>query len=205
MYCEACGRTYATKFSYQRHLLTKHSNVLRNVEEDSTSNDSGSEASDNVQNQDSQDISDRESETPEDFWTLLIKDTVETIVKDRIANGKPGHFEELDNVYQLLEGKNLSGFISHMKERYHHIKRIHDTIENDSVLHLIGQKTTALEEKFGDDEFKDEAEDMAWKKYKYLVKKKIVDNLKELSPLVGGGESEDEEEEEESLKEEEED
>ncbi len=66
-----------------------------------------------IENEEEQEEDDEE----EDFWTLIIRETVDSICHKRLADGHPARLSNLTDVSQLLEGQNLSAFIRRLKER----------------------------------------------------------------------------------------
>ena len=67
---------------------------------------------------------------------------------------------------------------------YYDIEKIHNAGSTDSVLDLIENELEKLKNKFMDDSFEDEIKEMAWKKHKPLIRKRILQNLEELEVLV---------------------
>ena len=196
MFCDQCNRYFATKYTYKRHLLQKHGVTSPNTDEtgydsdDSKSTDSNnsmatSQARPDIFEDNESDTSDTEEN--EDFWTLLIHDTVLSIHNGRAAVGLPGPLPNIQRAGQLVEGKHLTNFINRLKENFHKIKQIYDASVNDTLLDLIQKQADKIQDKFEDsnEEVEDQAVDMAWKKYKFLIKKKIANNIDELEPLVG--------------------
>ena len=135
------------------------------------------------------DESDAESEDG-DFWTLLVREAVKTVLNRNNGEPLPG----VTNVKQIIEGKNLVIFMNIMKNKFHSSKCIVDAAEGDKLMDMIEEDTVKITDKLDDEDeaMEKHAADTVWKKYKLLVKKKIQDNLDELEPLVGGEELSDE-------------
>ena len=134
------------------------------------------------------DEDDEETDQDNNFWTMLIQETVAQIVNERLADGIPGPVAAIHNVEEMLEGKTLSKFISRMRDRYNEIKDIADAADDDSLMNMIQSKSEKILDTYGETngDFKDAASESAWKKYKFLLKKKITDNSAQLEQLVGG-------------------
>ena len=202
MYCRLCNSHFATKYTYRRHVDKVHKSNPPNDSYDSDGDTTNSEDSSESRKPDIfRDISeDNESNTSEtesetsDFWTLLIRDTAQEIYNVRLGHGKPGAVEGITSTKDLVQGKHLSRLIEDLKDNFRNIKDIYDASVNDTLLDLIDKKADKIEDRFDNtsEKIRDEAEDMAWKKYKLLVRKKIEDNLDELNLLVDGTETDDE-------------
>ncbi len=126
-----------------------------------------------------------EEENVDDFWTLLIRETVRSIKLERKSCGEP--VATVQDSRDLLEGKELLAIIDHLKGTFYKMKCIVDASENDKVADLIQVKIEKLTEKFDESDLEDMipmAANMAWKKYRCLVKKKISDNIGEFDTLI---------------------
>ena len=139
---------------------------------------------------DSNSDSEQEADEETDFWSMLIKEVVEEIYTERKAAGKPGFLPYLNIPAKIAEGKYLSQFIRRLRLKYTDVKKIHDAACTDSVIQLIENEVEKIKEEYTDpdDSFPDETQEMAWKKYKPLIKKKIFQNLDEFRDLVCGQE-----------------
>ncbi len=91
--------------------------------------------------------------------------------------------------------------MNHLKNRYRDIKEISEVANTDTLLGLIQKKATKVEDEYEEAnvDITKEAEDIAWKKYKFLVKKKIIDNIEHFQILVGGDPESDTDEETENM------
>ncbi len=136
-----------------------------------------------------------------DFWSLLTQETARKMHNDRLAADLPGPDEAIQDVYQLVEGKKLSIVMNHLKNRYRDIKEISEAANSDTLLGLIEKKAAKVEEQYeeANEDISKEAEDIAWRKYKFLVKKKIIDNIEHFQILVGGDTESDTDEESEKM------
>ncbi len=150
--------------------------------------------------EETEDEEEEEEEKP-DFWSLVIQETARKIHSDRLAADLPGPDQEIQGVYQLLEGKALSKVMNHVKNRYREIKEISEAGNSDTLLDLIEKKARKIQEQFegANEDITKEAEDIAWRKYKFLVKKKIIDNIEHFQILVGGDHESDSDEEAENM------
>ncbi|MCP4337257.1 MAG: hypothetical protein GY679_05435, partial [Mycoplasma sp.] len=122
-----------------------------------------------MENEEEQEEGDDEEES---FWTLIIRETVDSICHERLANGHPAHLSDLTEVSQLLEGKNLSAFIRRLKERYNEIREISFAGDNDDLAMLLSKKSAKMSKKLSVDTSVEDCEEAIWKKYKFLIKKK---------------------------------
>ncbi len=208
MHCQFCNQEFASKYTLRRHIQRKHKNMNETEMDDSmsdasdnddssskTTNDSISEDSlsdvstdnEDQTNEDSENVEEEDDDEEENFWTLMIRETVNFICHKRLADGSPAHIAT--DVSQLLEGNGLKYFIKKLKERHDEIREISCKMEYDDLLELLWTKSNTLSEKVPSDTSSADCEEAIWKKYKFLIKKKIVENKEELKPLV---ESEDE-------------
>ncbi len=138
---------------------------------------------------DDEDDDDNGTESTEaNFWSLLIEETAEKIHNDRLGAGLPGPIQEISNLNQLVHGKWLSLIIKHLQNRYREIKEISDAATDDTLLGMIGTKADKVVSEYepANEDIAKEANAIAWKKYKLLVRKKIIDNLEQFQVLVGG-------------------
>ncbi len=138
---------------------------------------------------DDEDDDDNGTESTEhNFWSLLIEETAEKIHNDRLGAGLPGPIREISNLNQLVHGKWLSLIIKHLQNRYREIKEISDAAVDDTLLGMIGTKADKVVSEYepANEDIAKEANAIAWKKYKLLVRKKIIDNLEQFQVLVGG-------------------
>ncbi len=209
MHCQFCNQEFASKYTLRRHIGRKHRNMNETEMDDSMSDasdlsDSSQSSTDSYSNCkdifSSMDLTSKtidieneeeyeDDDEQEGFWTLIIRETVENICHKRIVNGLPAHLSDLTDVSQLLEGKNLKNFIRRLKERYDEIREISSASNNDDLAMLLRKKSVKLSKKLHVDTNVEDCEEAIWKKYKFLIKKKIVENQEELKPLV---ESQDE-------------
>ncbi len=155
------------------------SDIADNEEDEEEENKlSGTESNENSEESEEEEVEGEDKEEEEEgFWPLMIRETVNTLKQDG---------RSVEDVDQILEGKTLKNFINHMKTRLKEIQQISNAAETDSVMNMIEQKTEKIFEKMddGSDEMHENAEELAWKKYKILVKKKLKENVEELEPLV---------------------
>lgn len=131
---------------------------------------------------------DSDSGEPEDFWTLLIRATVKEIYFQRIMNDLPVPIPDT-NAEDFLEGKIFNSVLSQMRKQYNQYKDLHNAADDDKLLDIILSTSMAMFEHYdtsGNDEdaFEEQAEILAWKKFKYLIKKKIQNNLDEFDILI---------------------
>ncbi len=142
-----------------------------------------------------------EEEEDPDFWSLMIQETARKIHNDHLAADLPGPDQEIQGVYQLVEGKTLSKLMNHLKNRYREIKEISEAANSDTLLDLIEKKARKIQEQYegANEDITKEAEDIAWRKYKFLVKKKIIDNIEHFQILVGGDHESDSDEEADNM------
>ncbi len=123
-----------------------------------------------------------EDDDETDFWNLLIRETVNSLVDEH--HGEP----IFKNVREVMDTKCMHAFINRMKEKFQIAEKIHEASLNDTLVGMIEKKSEKILEKFDDEEdIQGEAQDTAWKKYKYLVRKKVQNNLEELKPLAEEG------------------
>ncbi len=191
MYCHLCQRRFATKYTQKRHMTQFHNvtdpkylgdseaGVESNAEAEVDSNESKSSGTDS---NDSDSASDAEETEEESFWTLLIRETVKNLILDE-------NFTQGETVGELFEGESLTNFIHLMITRLEEIEMVHEASRNDAVMNLIEQKTESLLNEMDDydnssEQMRKNAEELAWKKNKVLVKKKIKENIEELEPLI---------------------
>ena len=125
--------------------------------------------------------SDAESD---DFWKLLVRETVMALYSERVQEGLAGPLADVENVEDLLGKPFLPAIMKRMRERFTEIEELGQAAENDKLIHVIKSKAKKVFKQFKEENFKDEGNKIAWKKCKLLVKKKIEDNLDELKPLV---------------------
>lgn len=192
MQCEICDRNFATKYTLQRHMIGFHGK--NNSEEDTESVITEDNQSEDTEMEDS-------NERP-DFWNLLIKKTVATIIQWRISKGWEPSLD-YTNPLDLCEGKMYSQLIQSLREEFELQGKLNSAQEDDNLINLIIKEKERMADKLTDDAFTDDDADyIAWNKYKYLVRKKVLQNLEELNPLVTIDEDDNDNDEEDSDQEE---
>lgn len=179
MSCPACKKDFASKYTYKRHIQQLHPKM----EYDNVSSTQESD-NENVSEENESETEENDSEDELDFWTMLIRHTVEDICKNRKAQGLTECIPSLTESEQMAEGVMLSQFMKKLREVYYDIEKIHEAGSGDSVLEKIETKLGKLQQQFEDDSFEDETQEMAWEKYKPLIRKKILENLDEFEDLV---------------------
>ncbi len=117
--------------------------------------------------------SDDEETEEEDFWSLLIQETARRMHNERLEADLPDPYAAIHDVSQLATGKNLSTVMKHLKNRQLDIKEISEAADSDTLLDLIENKAAKIQEQYeeANEDVTEEAEDIAWRKYKFLVKK----------------------------------
>jgi hypothetical protein len=159
----------------------------KNVEDNSTvgSDTEGSEVSIGSEKSESEneDSSEEEEEdTSVDFWKLLIRNAVMKLCSTAMQEGEPCTFAK--NVKQLLEKPFLSKIIDVMRERVSELEALDEAGTKDKLLNTIQLKTDKVMKQLDEEDCTEEADKIAWKKYRMLIKKKLEQNLSELEPLV---------------------
>ena len=188
MHCAFCQKNFATKYTYERHIEKKHrpekeiedqesDNYKPDIFEYSQSENKSSCESMEQTNNGSE--SEEEEEKP-DFWTLIIRYIVQQAHKEKEAQGDPG----FDSLQQINERPILTSIINRLRDEYNKIKLIHEAGSSDSLLQKIENELEKLKEESTDEDNETEVREMAWKKYKPCIKKKILQNLKEFGMLV---------------------
>ena len=123
-----------------------------------------------------------ESENEEtDFWHLLIRNAALDIYNKRKAEGKTGFLPFLTNAEQIAEGEYLRQFLGFLRMKYHYMEQIHDAGCDDPALSRIQNQIKKLKNLFMDET---ESQVMAWKKYKPMIREKILQNLDDLKILA---------------------
>ena len=194
MHCAICQKNFATKYTYERHIQMKH-RPEEQTEDQESDNDrpdifeysqSGNESSGESMEQ-SESGSESEEEEP-DFWTIIIRYVVKQVHSEQKAQGDPGY----TSLQQITEKPLLSLVIDRLRKTYYNTKLIHDAGSNDSILEKIENELEKLKEEYTDKEFEWEVQEMAWKKYKPYIKKKILQNINEFETLVCKPDADDE-------------
>lgn len=200
MNCEYCHKVFATKYTLKRHMAQVHSESFDTTtdsiksESESTNGESTvplqeSNGGDNSDPEEPMD-SDSEEPTTEDFWTLLIRATVKQIYYQRIAAGLPVPIPDVDSAEELLEGKAFNQIFHQMRKTYSEHSALHNAAIMDCLLDIILSQSGSMFEDYdtrGEDQkdYDEQAEILAWKKYKFLIMKKVQNNLEEFDILVG--------------------
>ena len=197
MHCAICQKNFATKYTYERHIQKKH-RPEEEIEDQESDNDkpdifeysqSGNESSgESMEQTDNGSETEEEEEEKPDFWTLLIRYIVLQLHEEQKAEGHLG-FASLE---QIAERPLLSKIINRLRNEYYEIKLIHEAGSSDSLLEKIETELEKLKEESTDEEFEEEAQEIAWKKYKPCIKKKILQNLEEFEMLVCNSDADDE-------------
>ncbi len=222
MQCQFCNRAFASKYTLRRHIAHFHREMKfeeteENIKDDTFSsaidsddtktdistNSESSDVDENIdeENKESDEQSEKDDELEEkedSFWTLLIRETVKEIYNERKARGLPGHSPELTEVSQLFDGKNLSALIDRLRNRYSEICDITSAAEADSLMELIHKKQLKIQDELPGESIEEEGEEMAWNRYKFIIRKRIIENSEEFMPLVGESDSDNENEESEN-------
>ena len=178
------------KFHPENEIEDVSSDLPSEDEEKSNpSNDifNGSEIDDNSSNEieeETENSSESEEEEEPDFWNILIRRVVTEICTRRKADGKTPYLPFMTSANKMAEGKYLSQFANRLRMTYYEIEKIHNAGIGDSVLDLIENELEKLKTNFMDESFEEEISEMAWKKYKPLIRKRILQNLEELEVLV---------------------
>ena len=198
MHCAICQKNFATKYTYERHIQKKH-RPEEEMEDQESDNDkpdifeysqSGNESSgESMEQTDNGSETEEEEEEEPDFWTMLIRYVVLLVHDEQKANGTPG----FTSLQQITEKPVLSKVINQLRYEYDNIKRIYEAGSSDSLLEKIENELEKLKEESTNEEFEEEAQEMAWKKYKPCIKKKILQNLKEFEKLVCNSDADNEE------------
>ncbi len=164
-YCCLCKHQFATKYTFNWHMSTKLAFYDKSLESN------GSEYSDEYKDLESGNSDDEETEE-DDFWSLLIQETASRMHNERMETDLPDPYEAIHDVSQLATGKNLSTVMNHLKNRYLDIKEISEEADSDMLLDLIENKAANIREQYeeADEDVTKEVEDIAWKKYKFLVR-----------------------------------
>jgi hypothetical protein len=190
-YCHICKRTFATKYVLEKHMSRVHageeamSDSSEEEETRSTNSSYGSNResdSEHTNKSSDEDIaSDAESD---DFWKLLVRETVMALYSERVQEGLAGPLADVEHVEDLLGKPFLPAIMKRMRERFTEIEDLGQAAEKDKLIHVIKSKAKKVFKQFKGENFEEEGNKIAWKKCKLLVKKKIEDNLDELKPLV---------------------
>ena len=210
MFCENCQKHFATKYTFKRHMQQMHpAKEMDNeandqeLESDNETNDhdqeSGNENSDifeysqseNECSDESMEQTDSGSETEEqeepDFWTLIIRNAVQQIQHIQKTKENPG-FNWLQHI---TEKPLVSQFINILRKIYYNIEQIHEAGNSDPVLEKIENELEKMKDTAtSEEEFEEEAQEMAWIKYKPYIKKKILQNLEEFKILNSDADNE---------------
>ena len=141
--------------------------------------DVSDESVDNDMNQD-----EHSEDEDANFWTILIRSVVSEIYMKRKALGKTGFLPGLTTPEQMTEGKYLSSFIKRLRLKYNEIEEMHEASCKDPVIELIEDEIEEQKEDSEDGSFESDDEELAWEKYKPLVKKRILQNLDEIDVLI---------------------
>ena len=168
-------------------MLQMHPEKEMEDAELSSDQDSDNEKSDVFRQSESETDSSMEESGPEDepdFWAKLIRYAVEEIYTKRKAQGDTGFIPSLTEPQQMAEGQLLSKFMKKLRRVYYHIEDIHVAGCGDPILEKIQNELEKLQEEFDDGFFEAETQEMAWKKYKPFIRKKILENLDEFEELV---------------------
>ena len=157
--------------------------------EDQNESDNETDVNTDVESDDETN-NDEESPKQRDFWALLIRRTVESIRLNRLLKGNQA---TAANPEDLLEGNDLSTLLRALKNEYSNIKAIYKAGKSDSLLAAINRKAQKIERQFEEqcDDVAEESDDIAWEKYKIIVKKKLADNIDELACFASDSESDD--------------
>ena len=147
-------------------------------------NDVSDESMDNDIDYDSSDMEQSDEDEETNFWTILIKSVVSEIYTKRKALGKTGFLPGLTTPEKMAEGKYLASFIKRLRLKYNEIKEMHEASCKDPVIELIEDEVEELEEDSENSLFESEDEELTWKKYKPLIRKRILQNLDEIAVLV---------------------
>jgi hypothetical protein len=166
MYCSECNRHFATKYTFKRHMDLLHKQLdgsqldrsqsdttdvmsddghVDSVDQDSMDQDPVDQKS--GEESESDDESASESEDG-DFWTLLVREAVKTVLNRNNGEPLPG----VTNVKQIIEGKNLVIFMNIMKNKFHSSKCIVDAAEGDKLMDMIEEDTVKITDKLDDED-----------------------------------------------------
>jgi len=127
----------------------------------------------------------QDSEPEEDnFWKLLIEEMVANLESERMAQGIPIQLEGVANIEELTDGKNLGILVKKLRETHANIKCISEASLSDPLLEMIENKSFKIQQKIADTDTADEADEIAWKKFKPMIKKKILKNAECFSRLL---------------------
>ena len=117
-----------------------------------------------------------------DFWQLLIRSVAKEIYTKRKADGSPGHISCITDAEQMAEGKFLSCICDLLRLKYYHVKKIYNAARKDATLNIIENELERLIKQ--DKSIEKELQKIVWKKYRALLKKKILQNTDEFEILV---------------------
>ena len=213
--CEKCDINFASKYTFARHLKQKHNNAIwvpfKNNQSEENQDDSMSEASDNTSNhsktlkdtsndaEDEEEEEKEEEEEEEDYWAKIIKLTVHDIWFKNMKQYDSGVVCDITDIEQFLQGKNPTRLCNRIREMDKMVNEIQSAAEDDILYTSIKQK---LDNELGDydlekeekykEAFTEQASIVAWKHFKYMIKKKIKENLDLFDILVNKSESDDE-------------
>ena len=196
MHCAICQKNFATKYTYERHIQMKH-RPEEQTEDQESDNDrpdifensqSGNESSDESMEQTDNGSETEEEEEEPDFWTMIIRYLVLHIREEQKAKGDLG----FTSLQQITERPLLPKIINRLRKEYYNTKLIHEAASSDSLLEKIENELEKLKEEYVDEDFEWEAQEMAWKKYKPYIKKKILQNIEEFEILVCKPDTDDE-------------
>ncbi len=166
--------------SYQYHQEAPESENSGAEETDEEDEEESDEEETDEDEEDEEEEDDDDEEEP-DFWSLLIQETARKMHSERREGDLDDQNEAIHDASQLVTGKNLSMVMNHLKNRKRKIMEISEAANNDELIDLIEKKARKIEKQCegANEDITKEAEDIAWRKYKFLVKKKIIDNIEQ--------------------------
>jgi hypothetical protein len=124
---------------------------------------------------------------------MLIRDTVLDLKKsERLETNESISVKDFIN-----DRKLVTNFIRKMQIRYGSMKEIVDASNNDKIYEQITEEADSIIDKFAeyDVDYGEEAYDMAWDKYRHIIRSKVIENIDELDFLIDDTDAEDDQEE----------
>jgi hypothetical protein len=170
--CHTCNHQFASKFSLKRHEQTIHH---KKVDQSTRTNN----------NEDVSPSTVKES----DFWPIVL----EKISREMKAEDFPVNDEK------LVDKKLIREVYRRVKDKIEEATSIFSELKIDKVMLAMMNDRKQLIEQLGNELPDGTAEEMAWKRWEFAMKKKIVENQDQFRRLAKGYESdtnEDDEEEE---------
>jgi len=132
--------------------------------------------------------SDNKEESEDEFWPLLIDQTVKDIEHTRLDSGGIVELRDL-TMDDLTSGKHFDHLIKRLMKNYDNAEKI--VSGSNDIMEKINECIENYEKKLGDKaaDFEEAIKAKAWKKYKDLIRKKVLENENLFALLIPDADS----------------